>query len=416
MVFTELTINEFEQFSQSFHPTSFLQSEAMALVQQEQHRKVVCYGIKDGTTIIAAGLFVLRKVLLNYYIANCHQGPLMDYHQQEVVSLFIKGLKAELKKLNCFKLVITPNFFVHPRNDQGEIISLENNLSVIEYLGKLGLKHQGFENDLINGVGRWFFIKDLTSIHNQEDLLASYDQNTRNAIRKAQKLDVEVVEVEPSRYSEFKQLMEHTAQRRGFIDRKESYYALLMKHFKKDNKIKAYFAQINPKKAIEKLQQQRLIEENNLSDTQAHLEKFPNSKKFINKKQAIIEMIESIDKRIETTTELSKDGDVVVLAGAIFIHHGNEVTYLFSGAYEKYFGYNAPYPIQMVAQQWALENNCTSYNFYGTQGKYAEANDLGVYNFKKGFGGYVLEQPGNFELEVMPLINKVYQAIHKLRT
>ena len=90
MVFTELTINEFEQFSQSFNPTSFLQSEAMALVQQEQHRKVVCYGIKDGTTIIAAGLFVLRKVLLNYYIANCHQGPLMDYHQQEVVSLFIK--------------------------------------------------------------------------------------------------------------------------------------------------------------------------------------------------------------------------------------------------------------------------------------------------------------------------------------
>ena len=70
----------------------------------------------------------------------------------------------------------------------------------------------------------------------------------------------------------------------------------------------------------------------------------------------------------------------------------------------------------MVAQQWALENKSTSYNFYGTQGKYAEANDLGVYNFKKGFGGYVLEQPGNFELEVMPLINKVYQSIHKLRT
>lgn len=416
MIFTELTLNDFDQFSRKFSPTSFLQSKEMAFVQQEQHRQVRCYGIKDNDTIIAGGLFVFRKVFLNYSIANCHQGPLIDYHQQDVLSLFMKGIKKELKKHHCFQLVITPNFSVHIRNELGEIISEENNLILIENLKNIGFKHQGFVNDLINGVGRWFFIKDLSTIHNQQELLASYDQNTRNAIRKAQKLDVEVVEVEPNRFNEFKELMEHTAQRRGFVDRKDSYYSNLMKFFKEENKIKTYFAIINPKNTVEKLQQQRLLEEKNLIDIQNHLEEIPNSKKYIKKKTVVLDMIESIDKRIEETFELSKDGDIVILAGAIFILHGNEVTYLFSGAYDKYFGYNAPYLIQLEAQQWAVDNGCTSFNFYGTQGKYADAQDLGVYNFKKGFGGYVLEQAGNFELEIIPLINKIYQIIHKIRS
>ena len=63
--FCELSESEFDAFSRSFRPASFLQSVPMARSQAERGYEVHYYGLKDGDKVIAAGLFTVhpyRKV------------------------------------------------------------------------------------------------------------------------------------------------------------------------------------------------------------------------------------------------------------------------------------------------------------------------------------------------------------------
>ena len=54
-------------------------------------------------------------------------------------------------------------------------------------------------------------------------------------------------------------------------------------------------------------------------------------------------------------------------------------------------------------------------NFYGITGDFDPKNKYyGVYEFKKGFGGNVIEYIGEFELEVS-FFNKVYKLLRKIK-
>ena len=80
--------------------------------------------------------------------------------------------------------------------------------------------------------------------------------------------------------------------------------------------------------------------------------------------------------------------------------YGDEVIYLFSGSDAKYMKeYNAQYAIQWYMIKYAAEHGYKKYNFYGIQGlPDPKAKDYGIYRFKKGFGGQVVELIGSFEL------------------
>ena len=52
---------------------------------------------------------------------------------------------------------------------------------------------------------------------------------------------------------------------------------------------------------------------------------------------------------------------------------------------------------------------------YGTNGKFNGYEDEGVYIFKKGFGGRVIEQPGNFRLVVNSMMDKLYNLSRIIR-
>lgn len=54
--------------------------------------------------------------------------------------------------------------------------------------------------------------------------------------------------------------------------------------------------------------------------------------------------------------------------------------------------------------KYAAEHNFKRYNFYGINGLPDPASpDYGIYSFKKGFGGQVIELIGTFDLALSPL-------------
>ena len=63
----------------------------------------------------------------------------------------------------------------------------------------------------------------------------------------------------------------------------------------------------------------------------------------------------------------------------------------------------------------SLKNHIPLYNFYGISGNFKkEAEDYGVYLFKKGFGGKVILLLGDFILPLSP-IYALYKRLKRIR-
>ena len=78
--------------------------------------------------------------------------------------------------------------------------------------------------------------------------------------------------------------------------------------------------------------------------------------------------------------------------------------------------YNAQYLIQWHMIKYAAEHGFRRYNFYGIRGLPDPASpDYGIYRFKKGFGGHVVELIGSFELPVNKPIYHLHHLLSRLK-
>ncbi len=411
--FKTLSLDQFNEFSQIYPQASFVQSASMAQVHLDQGRQVEVYGVEENGELVAAGLFSIRKVIAHYTIAQCNQGPLIDFGNSSLVEFFFKNVQIALKKHHCLHALITPNFEVYPRDINGDIVGGEHHLAWIDHLEQANVKHLGFDNGKINGIGRWMFVKDLSTITNDEELMLSFDHSTRKAIRKTIKDKIEVVDLDVEQLGRFKQLSKITAERRQFKDRSLDYYESLKKHF--GNQCQVLIAQFDVKNYYASLQSEQQQLQEDIKSLEDRIRQQKASKKMTNRLSIAQDNLRVIDQRIDEAKGF-KDRESIDIGGVIYTIHSNEMTALFAGNDADFFGFNATHAIHYVALKLAVQQELTRFNFYGTQGPFCGVEDDGVYRFKKGFGGHVLEQPGNFELIINPLMNKLYRLIQSIKS
>jgi lipid II:glycine glycyltransferase (peptidoglycan interpeptide bridge formation enzyme) len=71
----------------------------------------------------------------------------------------------------------------------------------------------------------------------------------------------------------------------------------------------------------------------------------------------------------------------------------------------------SPYLLQWSLIKYAQAAGYLYYDFYGID----EKKWPGVTRFKTGFGGYVFEYAGTYDLVFKPVIYRVYEFLRKLR-
>ena len=108
------------------------------------------------------------------------------------------------------------------------------------------------------------------------------------------------------------------------------------------------------------------------------------------------------------------------IAGTLAVHYGNKVWYLYGASSNEHRNVMPNYQLQWAMIQWALETHCDIYDFRGVSGDLTPDNPLyGLYLFKKGFGGDLVEFCGEFEMVYNKgadlLINKGLSAARALR-
>ena len=73
--------------------------------------------------------------------------------------------------------------------------------------------------------------------------------------------------------------------------------------------------------------------------------------------------------------------------------------YVYGGTYKEYMSLISPYKLQMEMIEYTKKLGIPLYDFGGISGNFkSKSKNYGVYEFKSGFGGYVVEYIGEFDL------------------
>ena len=78
--------------------------------------------------------------------------------------------------------------------------------------------------------------------------------------------------------------------------------------------------------------------------------------------------------------------------------------------------FGTPYIVQWEMIKYGLHNNFKRYNFYGISGNFDKNDkDYGIYDFKKGFTGYVEELIGEYYLPINKFYYNLFNIIRKIK-
>lgn len=411
MKFSEITVEQLEQLSQQHPDGNFVQSKGMAITQKQLGKIPLCYGVFDDDKLIGGALVNIRQGKLKMKFAHINQGPLLDFNNPELTRFFFKELVRVLKEKQVVSCVVTPNFTYQQRDIEAQPV--EHGIRHDDYhqlLLNCGLKFHGFDDSLINGVGRWFFEKDLTEFDSEAALISSYSTNTKRKITAAKNLPIEIVSLKFDQMADFQEVMKHTTSLKGFAYR-DNMYGLMKEHFGEDCQI--WLAQLDNRQYSQQLNNQKeqlTLQVATLQESVAHNEK----KSEVNKLKETSRLLESVLSKLHQI-EKYQDQEQVVLGGAMFVKYNQEITYVHGGSYHDLVSLNAIDLLLHNALLWGIENHSKTFDFYGTRGAYCGDKEEGVYRFKKGFRGVVVEQPGNYELPVNPFKYRLLSLINKIR-
>lgn len=417
MEFVILTEDEFDGFAKQQKNENFWQSVDMAHLRQRLGWQIAYAGVQKENRLQAAVMLSYRKVFLGKTYVQAVRGFYIEYHDSELLCFFHNALMKYLRSLNCMYFRMDPYVLLQERDIDGELVEdgLDNRFLIAE------MKDMGYtyEASVVgSGTDRepgWMFVRDIESA-NEDQLLKEFDHQTRWSVRKSVKSGITIREGGLKDLAEFKKIMDHTAQRREFDDREERYYESLLATFGKTGNMKMLFAELDVTEYQKRLEGDIQKQNDDLQTVLELLEKQPGSKKYNKRKKDIEDQLQQIHKQHKESEELRKQGDVLSLAAAIFMTTGKEVVYLYSGAYREYLRFHGSYALQWYMFQYAIEHGYHSYNFYGISGDFRKsAPDYGVYEFKRGFGGKVVELIGEFTYVVRPGYYRLYNFLRKIK-
>lgn len=415
MEFTQINEVDYQAFFDKSPYRNFMNSVEAMKLKRENNWRVEFVGVKDQGELVAAAALSSIPVMKLFRYYTIQRGILMDYQRQDVFHFLMTNLKQYLKSQKALYLHMDPAVPYQQHDIDGGIVADGfNNQPIVDLFQSEGFEHLGLTVGLSSYYqARWAFVLPLSG-KTKEDLLKNMHQQTRWSVNKTIRENIQVRDMTDADLPLFNDIMEHTGERRGFDNRGTDFYKKFLDAYGEHARI--LLAYIDTAAYLANVEAEMTEAETELTKTDAHLLETPNNKKFKKRRNVLLEAIETNQRKIQTMKELeAKHGSEIPLAASMFAVYDNEVTYLFSGAYDELKKYNGPYALQWKMLQYALDHGIPKYNFYGTSGDFRpEAEDFGVYQFKKGFDGEVEELLGDFILPINKAAFSVYKGMGKL--
>ena len=407
MQFLEITEKEYRKFWENHPLKTFLSAPEIGELRKSNGWDVYFVGVKDDNDLVAAAMIVSHKRHFGKYEFYSPRGVLVDYENKELLDCFLKEIKNFVRKHHGYIFRMDPYVIYKERDIDGNIVEDgADHSTVVSHLESFGFKKVSISD--MEQVG-WMFSLPLEG-KSCEQILKEMKPNTRNTIRKTEKIGITVKELGYDELDRFQNIMVETGERKNFSIRSVDYYQKMYELFHDKGEVKYYVTELDLVKYQKKLEEDKKSAEDKLS-------KLSDAKYNEGQKKNLENEIASYEKRIKEAEDIRKEKntDVITLSGSMFMIIQPEIIYLSSGNYEEFMKFNSQYLLQWMMIQYGIEHGFKKHNFYGIPANINEhPKDYGIYEFKRGFNGIVEELIGEFELPITWYYYLI-KFIHKIR-
>lgn len=413
MKFLELTEEEFRLFADNHEQESFFQTVEIANLRKSYGSKIYYLGIKEDKNILIAAMFSVTKTFLGRYTFYAPRGYLGDYHNIKLLEFFTKELIKFCKNKKGLMLKIDPNVIYQVRGNDGSVIPTNyKDDEAINNLKSIGYKHFGFNTDIVNTQSRWNFRVELNKEY--EELKKDFSKSTRKNIESTYRKGVRVRKGSIDDLESMEEILIKTAERKNFNYRSLEYYTRMYKCL--GDKMQIYLAYLDPDIYLESSLSLLKEEENNNKKIDEKMEHDNVGSKLLNQKKTSDNLLDKYRTEVEEAKKFKENNphgkDIGVL---ISLKSGNEYLTLYSGILVEYKKFTPKYAMYNEHILDAYKYGIPYVDFYGISGIF-DPNDInyGMYEFKRGFGGNVIELIGEFSYPLSPWYY-IYTSLRKVK-
>lgn len=400
MEFKILKREEFKKFSEEHEQESFLQTVELGDLKEELGNIVHYVGVTNKGKLVGATLLLEEKSIMGKKTFYAPRGFLIDYNNLELLKFFTEELKKYIKKHKGFMLTIDPNVIYRVRSSEGEILNddKDKNDTLVDNLKSLGFTHFGFNTYLEALQVRWEYRLKLDRPY--EEISKDFSKSTRKNIESCYKKGLLVRRGKIEDLPSMEEIFESTSKRKDFFSRSLDYYQKMYKHM--HDLMTIYIAYLDPDIYLKHTQGLLDEEKKNREQLDEKLKSCCVGPKLQHQIElsdnAINKYSEELEKAKKFKEEYPNGKDVGVL---LSMKSGNEYLTLSSGILEEYKNFTPKYALYDYHIKDAYEMGYEYVDFYGITGDFDKSNKYyGIYEFKKGFNGNVVELVGQFTLPV----------------
>ncbi len=406
----DINPQEFDENVLKFSKSNFVQLSPFFVMKKTagEIKDYFFCGVKDNGKYVALCAVMITKISkLNTF--RISYGPI--YNDIDVLGFFLEEIKALGKKRKVDRILIESNdvYKIYNHNDE-EIYTRETDL--VDFYKEFGYYHSGFYNGRHGMQPRFTFILDTSKTY--EQMYSSYGSKNKKILRRLQKKYViDIEEGTEENLGDFIRLRAMLAQKKGFDVKNEAFYKKFLQVYNDVTETKFMVVKLNIEKTTEKF-------DNLIKDQQKIIENV-KSQKDINEKAQ-----KKLDEASRLITNLSKEREEVLTykdsnVFQAFITIKVNDTIMFYQAYSsneiKDF-----YPAYLKHDYFInyYAGSGMKLDLYGSPGNVDKSNKYyGLHNFKKKFGGDLVEYYGEFYFDInkrkIAVINFLKRIKSKLR-
>lgn len=411
MKLVTLNQQQFNKYASSHRYRSYYQTSAYGLSMLKLGYNVHYFGIVDGTnSLIGATMILYKEVFMNNKIAYAPRGILFDYSDSKKVKELAECLRNLLGKQGFMLLRMDPYIPISIHSNDGNLINMNNQESIIlENLATAKFEYKGKNLYFENEKPRWEALVLLNK--NEEVLFESFDKRTRNKIRRAKNIGIEVYN---DTTKDIKDLYEFVGKK----DKKPiKYYEALVKNFGEN--IDVYYAKINTETFIinsRKMYENELLNNEQLAERiQQYAPNDRERQNTLNKKMESDKLVSSYKNNMLLATELLKNHpEGILIGGALVIKYDNAAYIVSDGYNEKFSSLNASYLIKWQMISDYNRQGLKYLNMNAVVGEFEKKNQYsGLNEMKLGFNTIVTEYIGEFDLVLNNFTYNLFKSFNK---
>ena len=395
-----ISAQEHDDFVKKSSQTNLLQSASWAKVKDNWDNERI--GFYKNDQLVASASILIKPLPLGMTMLYIPRGPIMDYHDQELLQFVLNSLKQFAKTKKALFIKFDPSLFIVQAQIGEDRKEQQETLDVIQNLQKAGAIWVGRTESLDETIQPRFqanIYKDNFS----EELLS---KSTRQAIRTARNKGIQVQFGGKELLDDFSALMKKTENRKSIHLRGKDYYQKLLDTYPEHSYIT--LASIDLNERLESLQAQKTKAEKEAS-------KFTEKTKpgkIENNKQEQKRLQEEMDFLSE---KIAQGATIVPLSGTLVLEYGVTSENIYAGMDEESRRYQPALLTWYETAKHAFDRGADWQNMGGVE------NDLdgGLYHFKSKFNPTIEEFVGEFNLPTNPLYhlsNLAYTLRKKLRS